>query len=180
MSRLRHSDTNLRSERMELVAGTPAIARADVNDRAKMARLLGATIPPDWPPPLLADHLEEFAAKLEVDRFDSGLSPWYWVRDEGDAAERVLIGSGGFMTLDDGSVMLGYSVLDAFQRRGYATEAIWALMDWVMRQPGVTRIVADTFPNLLASIRVLEKNGFTAVGPGHEEGAIRFERTRTT
>jgi ribosomal-protein-alanine N-acetyltransferase len=174
MPNLRHADTSLRTDRLELIPATPRIARADVNDRARMARLLGAAIPPEWPPPLLADHLEEFAAKLEARPFDSGLSPWYWIRDEGDAGERLLIGSGGFLTLDDGGVMLGYSVLDAFQRRGYATEAVAALVRWAFRQPEIDCIVADTFDSNPASIRVLEKNGFMRAGDGREPGSIRF------
>jgi [ribosomal protein S5]-alanine N-acetyltransferase len=174
MNILRHAMTSLRTDRLELIPATPQIARADVNNRARMARLLGAAVPPEWPTPLLADHLEDFAAQLEASPFDSGISPWYWIRDEGDADQRLLIGSGGFLTLDDGGVMLGYSVLDAFHGRGYATEAVAALVRWALHEPGISCIVADTFEHNPASIRVLEKNGFTRHGAGREPGSIRF------
>ena len=35
--------------------------------------------------------------------------------------------------------------------------------------------MAETLPELTASIRVLEKNGFRFAGPGSEDGVIRYE-----
>lgn len=71
--------------------------------------------------------------------------------------------------------MIGYSLLDQFHGKGYATEALQGFLDWVKREPTLRRVVADTFPNLTASIRVLEKSGFVRCGAGSEEGSIRFE-----
>jgi hypothetical protein len=41
--------------------------------------------------------------------------------------------------------------------------------------PRLRKVIADTFPHLTASIRVLAKNGFTQTGPGADEGSTRFE-----
>ena len=40
----------------------------------------------------------------------------------------------------------------------------------------VRRFIGYTYPHLIASVRVLEKNGFLYCGAGEEPGTIRFER----
>ena len=84
------------------------------------------------------------------------------------------------------TMMLGYSVLDEFRNRGYATEAVRHLIPHFITLPSIRRIAATTCPELGASIRVLEKNGFTTTnlplaGTGAEEGTICYllERTGT-
>jgi len=68
-----------------------------------------------------------------------------------------------------------YSLLDQFHGKGHATEALCGFREWVRPHPHLRRVVADTFPHLTASIRVLEKNGFVHSGAGTDEGSIRFE-----
>lgn len=82
------------------------------------------------------------------------------------------------------TVMLGYSVLDEFRNRGYATEAVRYLIPCFLSLPGIRRIAATTYPDLGASIRVLEKNGFTKAdlplsGTGAEEGTICYLLKKT-
>ena len=40
---------NLRTERLTLVALKPELARAALEDRGKLARMLGARVPEAWP-----------------------------------------------------------------------------------------------------------------------------------
>lgn len=73
--------------------------------------------------------------------------------------------------------MIGYSVLDEFQNYGYATEALCHLIPVIFSRPGIRRIIATTYTELKASIRVLEKCGFVPVGEtsggnGIEEGTV--------
>ena len=70
---------------------------------------------------------------------------------------------------------MGYAVLPQFQRHGYATEIVRALVSWAIGQPGVVRLVAETEWANPASVRVLEKAGFRPVGPAAEPGGARFE-----
>lgn len=74
----------------------------------------------------------------------------------------------------DGSVEIGYGILDEYQGRGYASEAVAAAVNWALAQPGVTRVEAETVPDNRASQRVLEKCGFIPTGTMGEEGP-RFE-----
>lgn len=71
--------------------------------------------------------------------------------------------------------MIGYSVLEEFQNKGYATEAILALIPHIFSWPRIRRIVATTYPGLKASVRVLEKAGFI---PGGKAGFVRGGRNK--
>ena len=70
----------------------------------------------------------------------------------------------------DGSVEIGYGIMDAYQGQGYATEAVAAAVNRALTQPGVTRVEAETEPDNRASQRVLEKCGFVPTGAVGEEG----------
>lgn len=169
--------SSIRTSRLELVVGTPEIARADADDRVRLSKLLDAEVPAEWPPELLSDHVEQFAQTLEASPHEVGWWSWYVVRDEPAAGPRRLIGSIGFggPPKEDGSVITGYSLLEAHFNRGYATEALAGLLGFARASGRVRRVIADTFPPLVGSIRVLEKNGFAPAGDGDEPGAIRFE-----
>jgi len=105
-----------------------------------------------------------------------GWTAWY-ILLLGGSGEKTLIGAVGACGLpdDDGTIVIGYSLLDQFHGKGYATEALRGFLDWAKPDPRLRRVVADTYPHLAASIRVLEKCGFVRCGPGAEEGAIRYE-----
>ena len=70
----------------------------------------------------------------------------------------------------DGSVEIGYGILDEYQGQGFATEAVDAAVAWAAQQPGVTRIEAETEPDNIPSQKVLAKCGFIPTGEIGEEG----------
>ncbi len=72
----------------------------------------------------------------------------------------------------DGSAEIGYGIADEYQGKGYATEAVSALVKWAFRQPNVIYITAATEESNLASQRVLEKAGFRPTGKIGEEGPL--------
>ena len=76
----------------------------------------------------------------------------------------------------NGTVEIGYGVLEEYQGQGYAAEAVDAVVVWALDQPDVTRVEAETAPDNRASQRVLEKCGFLPSGTFGEEGP-RFFRT---
>jgi RimJ/RimL family protein N-acetyltransferase len=85
------------------------------------------------------------------------------------------VGSIGFFGPpdDEGTVMIGYGLAEAARGFGYATEAVRGLIGYAFSRPEVTRILADTDADNVASHRVLEKAGFARVAPGqwvHERG----------
>lgn len=95
---------------------------------------------------------------------------WYaiWVIELKDG---TYIGDLSFKGIDsNGAVEIGYGILAGFEGRGYATEAVSAIVQWAAEQPEVTRIEAETEIENLASQRVLEKCGFIATGKVGAEG----------
>jgi RimJ/RimL family protein N-acetyltransferase len=90
--------------------------------------------------------------------------------------ERV-IGEIGFVAPPRrGVVMIGYAVVPTARRQGYATEAISALTEWSLEQPGVESVRAQTLPDNEASIRALLHAGFEEDQPGAK--VRRFVKVR--
>lgn len=172
----------LRTERLELVAGTVGLFRVQVDDREFLGGKLGARVPVEWPPPLYDQGAMDWMANYLDENPDAGGWTFYFIilpaRDAG--GQGTVAGGVGFKGKPpaDGTVEIGYSMLPQFQRSGYATEAAGALVRWAFSHPQVTRVIAETYPELLPSIRVLEKNGFRFIGDGSEERVIRYALTR--
>jgi RimJ/RimL family protein N-acetyltransferase len=170
----------LRTTRLELIAATLDMALAERDDPARLERDHGIRLGLPWPPPL--NDEASLAWSISVLREEKGVAGWgFWyialpATNEGGAL--LAIGNGGFKGAPDGTgtVEIGYSVLEEYQRRGYASEAVEALVAWAFLQPGARRVIAETYPVLIGSIGVLKKTGFREIGPGSEEGVIRFER----
>lgn len=61
---------------------------------------------------------------------------------------------------EKGEVIIGYGTEDSYQNKGYMTEAVKGLIEWIFTNPKALSIVADTDKANIASHRVLDKNGF--------------------
>lgn len=84
-----------------------------------------------------------------------------------------LIGDCGFRIFDDRQAEIGYTIAPESQGRGYGTEVVVALTDYLIRDQNLHRIIATTDPRNLASIRILEKLGFRREGHFKESVFIR-------
>ena len=166
----------IETPRLRLLPSTIPLARAEIGDRAEFARMLGASVPENWPPDSLVDALPIFLAELEAGPDRVGWFAWYGLAAGNDEGSRLLVASGGFFGLPHaGTVEIGYSVLPQFQGMGYATEMVVGLTSWAMGQSGVNRVVAATEWDSPASVRVLNKAGFVALGPSTGSGGVQFE-----
>jgi [ribosomal protein S5]-alanine N-acetyltransferase len=78
-------------------------------------------------------------------------------------SENVTIGGIGFAGLPDesGKSTIGYGLDLRYHGKGYASEALNALIEWGFRNPNLTLITAETPEKNFPSHKVLEKNGFT-------------------
>lgn len=102
---------------------------------------------------------------------------WYFVLNRNGS--RIAVGNGGFKGKPvDGAVEVGYSIVTKFQRQGYASEGVGALIDWAFDHPDVQRVIAETLPELDGSQALLRKLGFRSVEGASEPGVLRFEKLR--
>lgn len=172
-----------------LIPASAELIRADLAGARALARRLGARVPPEWPPPLY----DEGALRFALDRLRDGAMDGDWcfhyvvTRAAFADGRGTAVGVGGFKGRPSasGEVEVGYSILPAFQRRGFAREALRAWAAFALGAPDVTVVVAQTLRGLEPSIRVAESVGFRYAGPGHDPGrtpgpeeVLRFELRR--
>ncbi len=175
----------IETKRLTLRPFTRAELEADLVGRAEfegaVVRESGARVAPDWP----NKHWEPAAVRWLLDKMDTFPDEPLWrawmIFRKDDGGGRTLIGTMGFKgpPVSDGLVETGYGIVNSMWRRGYATEAHAALVDWVRADPRVRGVCAHTMPNDPASGGVLRKSGLTHVGMVHdpEDGDIdRYEK----
>lgn len=96
---------------------------------------------------------------------------WYWPWRISLRSTGALIGDACFKGLPaNGRPEIGYGLERRFRGCGFATEAVAALCQWALSQPGVQAVEAETEPANAASQRVLQKNGFLPMGVLGAEG----------
>ena len=169
----------VQSARLNLIATTTELIKKDIEGSEHLAAALGVSIPESWPPSLYGSNAMRFALLQLDDPAEQSWSFWYMTTAD-EPGE--LVGICGFKGRPDesGSVEIGYSVVDGFQRLGYATEAVSRLVAWAFSHHNVTEVCAETFPYLQQSIRVLKKNGFEFTGSGSEAGVVRYAVKKTS
>ena len=79
---------------------------------------------------------------------------------------------------ENGVIEIGYSLVPEAQGRGYATEIVGALTEWLLEQPSVKTVTAECLETNHASVRVLRKTGFENAGkkPSDEGTLLLWER----
>ncbi len=96
----------------------------------------------------------------------SGFSPWFIIRKSDDA----LIGEAGYSLGKEASrASIGYSLVESLRGQGYTTEATRRLIEYLFTLPEVEAVEADTFPDHIASRRVMEKAGMKQIAERRQE-----------
>jgi len=181
------STPDIQTPRLELIAITLDMIHAGRAKSPGFARLVNAELPEGWPPGDWDDHAYEYV----VDKMTRYPNFHGWGRyialkptahESNNGGRRTLIGTCGAtlpIELND-DPEIGYGILPAYQRCGYATEAVAALIEWIFSYPHVRSVNAQTFPHLQPSLGVMAKNGlqFAGPGPGPEEGTVLYRKWR--
>ncbi len=165
---------SIETDRLRLIAANAALIHLELEDRPALLSAMDAAPPDEWPPPLNDDA--SFRFFLDIMERDPSLTGWgYWYVIEKRTGQPI--GTCGFKGRPDatGTVEIGYSVVPSRQRQGFASEAVEALIAWCGTQ-GAKIVLAETLPELDASIRVMEKNGLVFAGQGSEPGVVRYRR----
>lgn len=106
-------------------------------------------------------HIRAHIEKIKEDPSVLYWGPWLAVLK----TDGTIIGDLGFKGKpdDERTVEIGYGLLEPYWNKGYATEAVGALMEWAWEQESICRIKAETLPDNQGSIRVLEKLGMKEI-----------------
>lgn len=163
----------LATERLDLLAlSADALEAWAERDVDRLGELTGASFPEGAePPPLLAEDLPKLRDGLRADPALTGW--WLWLLIERDTGRAV--GTAGLShTPEPGLAQMGYSVYPDLQGRGFATEAIRALIARAFTNPAFERVRATIPPWNEPSIRVAEKAGLhhTGVDQDPEVGEV--------
>ncbi len=146
------------------------LKQATLQNRLSLARLIGATVPDDWPGPDLIEALPFFIELMEQD--PSG-NVWDGIIIH--KQDRIVIGDMGFKGGPDaaGAVEIGYSVIPAYRNQGYATEMARRLITWAFQQPAIRAVIAECLDDNAGSIKVLEKLGMRRLA--HDGNMLKWE-----
>ena len=147
--------------------------------------------------PTDADALFALKSDAEVQRYGSHV-PWTALQQAVDYIERDRQGMAegqhaqlAVVHREDGAVLgtctlhaldaqcrradVGYALLPSAWGRGYANEAVTALLDWGFAQLQLNRVEADIDPRNAASARALERLGFVREGHLRERWIVGGE-----
>ncbi len=177
------SELVVRTPRLDLIAATLEHVDADLKGHSALQRVLGASVPQDWPPGEYDRNALEFFRAQLVSSIPShvGWLTWYAVtRNPAGSRERLIAGAGFLGPPVDGVVEIGYSVIPEARGRGYAREIVNALVAHAFAHPDVDEVVAHTSDENVASTHVLLRGGFSRVGPGPEAGSVEYRTKRSS
>ncbi|UGB30173.1 GNAT family N-acetyltransferase [Metabacillus sp. B2-18] len=105
-------------------------------------------------------HVQHYLEEVEVDSDLKGWGVWLVFRKD----DEQLIGDIGFKGKpENGIVEVGYGILKEVQGKGYAAEAVEALLNWAFKSGEVQKVIAECLKTNTASIKVLEKLSMTKV-----------------
>lgn len=121
-------------------------------------------------PPILLEDSWLWSYRLEQIHEDPACAQWL-VRLIIDASSQGIVGHAGFHGPPDerGMVEVGYTVHPDFRRRGYATAALGALIDYAAAEPRVNVVRASVSPDNAASNATIAHYGFVQVGEQMDE-----------
>ena len=95
-----------------------------------------------------------------------GFTSWIFI----EKSTNQVIGDGGYKGNPDtrGQIEIGYEIIESKRQKGYATEAIEALLEWTLTQDEVKSIIAKCHYKNIPSQSLLDKLGFKLIGEEDE------------
>jgi RimJ/RimL family protein N-acetyltransferase len=164
--------TTIHAPRLDLVLLSTEVMRSLIaGDWAAVEPLIGARVPDAW---RTAEWrwLRDRPSQAEA---DPAVIPWFpralLLRRGAERPDPIVVGHAGFHGPPDeeGRVEIGYTVIEEHRRRGFAEEAVRALMGWALGEQGVTGFRASVGPWNAPSLHLVRKLGFVRVGVQWDE-----------
>lgn len=150
----------IETERLKMISFTLELVEATIKGNEELSKIIPYKISKQWPMPDYAEILPWIAERLQENPESSRWSGLIIHKKD-----NTIIGDMGCKGAPDvnGIVEIGYSIVLDYQEKGYATEMVKGLVQWLLNQENVTTIKAEGLTSNTASVRVLEKSGFCCV-----------------
>ena len=113
-----------------------------------------------WNPYASLEMAQETVRQF-IDSYNDERS-YSWVMDA--YGDDVVAGTIGAYDYDNNQIEVGFSVAKAWQGRGFATEALRAVLEYLTENEGISRVTAWCAADNVGSRKVLEKSGMHFLG----------------
>ena len=161
--------TSVHTARLELTPlDADAIQALLEGNAERLKQLTGAAFPqPVGPPPYMAESLPVVGTRLRKSPAEAPWWNWLVIRQ----ADREAVGAVAFGGKPDaaGAALIGYAMYPGHEGRGYATEAVKALIEWAFAQPGVNTVRALAPVWNTPAVHVAEKVGMRPVSSDEDD-----------
>jgi ribosomal-protein-alanine N-acetyltransferase len=157
------------TERLDVVGWHDAIQAGDELATVVAGLLtpaVTASLPPDWQD----SYTTERARRWIEDRDAEGTTLLVSEREASSAVGLVLLYEEPAIDGSGAEVRIGYLLAERTWGRGFGGELVAGLVGWCRTQPAIVLLIAGVAPSNTASIRILERSGFSlaANSPGDE------------
>ncbi len=153
---------NIITDRLIIIPMDYSLMSAVLENRYEELGIQGIKRNIGWPRQDTIDILSFIKDELKNKDEVSGFYVWMIIKNE----DRTIIGDAGFKGSPDeqGTIDIGFGLVEDEQCKGYGTEAAKALISWASTQNDVKRITADCLINNYGSMRVLQKCNMKETG----------------
>lgn len=151
----------IKTDRLMLITFTAEMMQAAISNEHELARAAGYQVVDGYP----SDEYKEILP-FKIQRYSQYPEENEWEGLIVHQEDQMIMGDMGFRRSMDNpeELELGYSIVPAYQGRGYATEMAQAIISWGLAQADIKKIIASCDNDNQASIRVLEKAGLKRLG----------------
>ena len=117
--------------------------------------------PSDWP----GNALEIYPSEIERRKKKPNILP-FWTYNIIDKKAKTVVGDICCKSEPDknNEIEIGYGINLSQQKKGYATEAVQTLIDYLFKNTDIASVKAECNIDNISSIRVLEKFSFKRIG----------------
>lgn len=170
--------TPIKTLRLHLIPCDADILSSAIEGNESLAAKLNVSVPEQWSE-FGVEALEYAREKLAESKREAGWWTYFPIHTE----DNQLIGSGGFAgsPSPQGTVEIGYEIIEAYRGKGLATEMVKGLVRHAFEHKRVHTVIAHTLGKENPSTSVLRKCNFDIVAEINDpdEGMIwRWERRR--
>ncbi|GEC87890.1 MULTISPECIES: GNAT family N-acetyltransferase [Brevibacillus] len=155
------NEKSIHTQRLILIPFTHRIATNILQENYEELLDMGLTLGKGWPDEDAMETIPKIIKALELAGEPTGFESWMIITKDG----RKIIGDAGFKGAPntEGEVDIGYGIIEAERKKGYAYEAAEGLANWALLQPDVKKITAKCLLDNIDSAKLLVKMGFTEI-----------------